>query len=181
MFLKIKIQLYVKATIVALILLAGQVSGQGISRDSLSNYTGIWMGFSFPDSSNLKPKSTARLFWRIHRIDTMKNEIEITQTGQRFDNASEINNPKKEIYKMHFDSLGFSIALKGGLPNAKYNLRLSHSKFEDFKAMKGVFNRSDQKETSSLFIFAKISDDTSDYVKPIGKVEVVVSPPPPIK
>jgi uncharacterized protein (DUF1810 family) len=181
MVLNIKIQPYIKATIIALFLLAGQASAQGITRDSLSNYTGIWMGFSFPDSSNLKPKSTARLVWRIHHVDTIKNEIEITQTGQRFDNASEIENPKKEIYKMYFDSSGFSIALRGGLPNSKYKLRLSHSKLQDLKAMKGVFERSDKKETSSLFIFAKISDDTSDYVKPIGKVEVVVSAPPSIK
>jgi hypothetical protein len=181
MILNIKIQPYFKATIIALILLAGQASAQGIARDSLSNYAGIWVGFSFPDSSNLKPKSTAHLVWRIHHVDTIKNEIEITQTGQRFDDASEIENPKKEIYKMHFDSLGFSIVLKGGLPNSKYKLSLSHSKFSDLKAMKGVFERSDQEETSSPFIFAKISDDTSDYVKPIGKVEVVVSPPPPIK
>jgi hypothetical protein len=181
MVLNIKIQPYFKATIIALILLAGQASAQGIAGDSLSNYTGIWTGFSFPDSSNLKPKSTAHLIWRIHRIDNIKNEIQITQTGQRFDNASEIENPKKEIYKMHFDTLGFLIELRGGLPNSKYKLRLSHTKLQDLKAMKGIFERSDQKETSSLFIFAKISDDTSDYVKPIGKVEVVVSPPPPIK
>src|SRR5690242_17814886 len=108
MIININIQPYVKATIIALMLLAGQASAQGIAHDSLFNCTGIWMGFPFPDSSNLKPKSTASLIWRIHHVDTLKKEIEITQTSQRFDNASEIENPKKEIYKMHIDSSGFS-------------------------------------------------------------------------
>lgn len=170
-----------KVVIVVLMLVAGQAYAQKPMRDSLSNYTGIWMGFTFADTNTVKPKLQAPLLWRIHRIDTLKQEIELTQTGQRFDDASVIENPKKQIHKILVEPSGFSIELEGRLPNSKYRVHLSHSGMQDLKAMKGVFERSDQKETSTTFIFGKISDDVSDDIKPNGKVEVIITPPPPIK
>ena len=46
--------------------------------------------------------------WRIHSIDVLKNEIEITQVGQRFDDGSEIKEPKKATYKIANDTNGFA-------------------------------------------------------------------------
>jgi len=173
-----RLQKFSRILILGFVLIANEASGQSPIKNT---YTGIWAGFAKPSPEQPQKREDIHLFWRVHRIDTVKNEIEITQTGQRFDDGSEIDGPKKAIYKFSLSDAGFSIMLDGREQNSKYKLNLSPLKMQDMIALNGSFERLDKKAESKAFLFAKISDDISEYVKPKGKVEVIVTPPPPIK
>jgi len=161
--------------------MASQASGQNAMKKSLGTYAGTWAGLSKQTLEQMQKGEGIHLYWRVHRIDTVKNEIDITQISQHFDDGSEIKHPKKETYKFILDGTVFSIKLNGHQSGSKYKLSLSPSEIPDMTALNGSFERLDKKTESKIFLFARTSDVISDYIKPEGKIEVLITPPPPVE
>jgi hypothetical protein len=177
----LKVQNYFKVLILLTVLLTNQVMGQNNVKKSLKEYTGTWSVYAKQSLEQMQKQKVSILIWRIHSIDVLKNEIEITQLGQRFDDGSEIKEPKKATYKIVTDTNGFAIILKGRQKNSKYKLTLSPLPITEIMMLSGTLERLDKKEENKLFTLGKTSEDTSVIETPLKKVEVVVQPPPPIE
>ena len=181
----LKVQNYFKVLILLTTLLTNQAMGQNNVKKSLNEYTGTWTMHEKQTleqmQEQLKKQKGVFLMWRIHSINVLKNEIEITQVGQRFDDGSEIKEPKKATYKIVTDAAGFAIILKGRQKNSKYKLTLTPLPITEIMMVSGTFERLDKKQENKLFTLAKVSEDTSVIETPLRKVEVVVQPPPPIE
>jgi hypothetical protein len=177
----LKVQNYFKVLILLTVLLTNQVMGQNNVKKSLNQYTGTWSVYAKQSLEQMQKQKVSILIWRIHSIDVLKNEIAITQIGQRFDDGSEIKEPKKATYKIVTDTNGFAIILKGHQKNSKYKLTLSPLPITEIMMLSGTLQRLDKKEENKLFTLGKTSEDTSVIETPLRKVEVVVQPPPPIE
>lgn len=182
----LKVQNYFKVLILLTALLTNQAMSQSNAKKSLNEYTGTWTGLAKQTleqmQEQLKKNKGLFLMWRIHSIDVLKNEIEITQLGNRFDDGSEINEPKKATYKIVTDANRFAIILNGRKKNSKYKLTLSPAPVTEIMMLNGTLERLDKKQENRLFTLARVSEDTSSVIEtPLKKVEVVVQPPPPIE
>ena len=177
----LKVQNYLKVLIPLIVLLTNHAMGQSNVKKSLNEYTGTWSVYAKQSLEQMQKQKISILIWRIHSIDVLKNEIAITQIGQRFDDGSKINGPKKATYKIITDTAGFAILLKGSQKNSKYKLTLSPLPITEIMMLSGTLERLDKKEENKLFTLGKTSEDTSIIETPLKKVEVVVQPPPPIE
>ena len=177
----LNVQNYFKVLTLLTILFTNPSMAQDNVKESLNQYTGTWSVFLKQPLEQMQKRKVSVLMWRIHSIDVLKNEIAITQIGQRFDDGSEIKEPKTATYKIVTDTNGFAILLNGRQKNSKYKLTLTPLPVTEIIMLSGTLERLDKKEENKLFTLGKISEDTAILKTPLRKVEVVVQPPPPVE
>ncbi|NQX55769.1 hypothetical protein HQN86_19260 [Pedobacter panaciterrae] len=153
---------------------------QSKQTDTLNKFTGTWSGVATKRLNENEIYRPYSITWRIHHIDNSKNQIELTEIGQRFESYEEIKKPKKATYKGHIDKDTLSIEISNPKTKNKYLVKLSLNKNEEHSMLIGKVEPIGTND-SLMFLLTKNGDDTSKYVKPKDEVEVVVLPPPPSK
>ena len=151
---------------------------QSKQTDTLNKFTGTWGGVAIKRLNESEIHRPYSIIWRIHRINNSKNQIELTEIGQRFESYEEIEKPKKAIYKGHIDKDTLSIEISNPTTNNKYLVKLSLNQNDQHFMLIGTVEPIGT-DDSLMFSLTKFNDDTSKYVKPKDEVEVIVMPPPP--
>lgn len=127
------------------------------------------MGAIVSEDKSQKPAET--LFWRIHRIDIKKQEIELTEFHRHFYNSEKIVDPKKIVRKgsIHKGYLWIEFECGTSKPVRVHLQLVEWSNLVYLKDKDPKINR------PFSFSLAKISHDTSDYIKPKGEVKIEVT------
>ncbi|ETZ21829.1 hypothetical protein [Pedobacter sp. V48] len=153
---------------------------QSKQTDTLNKFTGTWGGIAIKRLNENEIHRPYSVTWRIHRIVNSKNQIELTEIGQRFESYEEIEKPKKAIYKGYIDKDSLFIEISNPATKSRYSVKLALNQIGEHYGLRGNVEPVGTDE-SLMFSLTKFSDDTSKYVKPKDEVEVIVMPPPPIK
>jgi len=133
----------------------------------LDSYKGTWIGVATKQIKG--EKRISQIIWRIHNINNLKNEIEITELNQHFDYPGQIYEPKKRTYA-------------GKISNDKLCVSLKDSVGDDIKIVLYLFEQDGSRFLQNangqfnkyIFSLGKINNDTSIYVKPKDSVKVTV-------
>ena len=175
----------IKSLILFLLIFIGKpVYSQTTTTDTISNnIEGTWMGSYSLIRKDANDKASRPIYWRIHRVNNLKKEIEITEIGQAFDNGMEINDPKKLVYKGTYIDSTLVVYYNREVANVKYTFVFKRIKMDDLNGLQAEVNEDfDRSKFVKRFSLWKIRDDKSIYdKKAIRKVEVSIAPPPPIK
>lgn len=132
-----------------------------------SNYVlGTWVGVVAQDEKDIRSVS-----WRIHRVDNIKNEIELTEISPFFGSSSRIK-PQKTIYKGGSSSTFLTIVMND-IGEAPLDLRFKI--YQEDGALR-LTNTDEKHSNKGRFIvnFFKLNSDTSTYVPLDGIIEVEV-------
>ena len=146
-------------------------------------FTGTWAGtISQQDTTNTLPKVVS-FMWRIHSIDSLKREVQVTEVGRHFSDGSAIENPEKKTYKGTYSDSTLVIEYVNPAKKEKFVFKLKRKITGDMMLMQGsTVVESSGKKLTYDYTIAKFSDDTSIYVKPKeGEIEVAIASPPPVK
>lgn len=165
--------------IIACFFIANTTKAQSTQPDTLSKFTGTWLGATLPPLDGKDIKRLSYIIWRIHHIDNSKNQIELTEIGERFESAIEVKKPMKMNYKGYADGDSLFVDLNNHVTKGKFTFKMKLEKEEGGTLLRGFVQKNDGNKDSLPFYLIKVSDDTSTYIKPIKAVEVIVMPPPP--
>lgn len=154
---------------------------QSTQPETSNKLQGTWFAALLGSFDGKETKRSPLIIWRIHKVDNSKNQIELTEAGERFENAKDINNPKRMKYKGHADGDSLFIELNSHVSKGKFIVKLKLESEEENIVLKGSIQKTDGNNDSLLFYLTKVSDDTSTYIKPIKAAQVIVMPPPPPK
>lgn len=147
-------------------------------------FTGTWTGMiSQQDTTYTLPKMVS-FMWRIHSIDSLKREVQVTEIGRYFSDGSAIVNPKKKIYKGTYSDSTLVIEYVNPAKKEKFVFNLKKKSMDDMLLMQGsTLVKSSGKKVTYNYMLGKFSDDTSIFVKPKKgeEVEVSIASPPPIR
>jgi hypothetical protein len=174
-----------KPGLVLIILLFAQVAKSQTDLKMMisDSLTGTWVG-SFSQSIGQKEnKRPILIFWRIHKIDEEKQQVEMTQMGQRLD-GSDIKKPKSLTYKGFFKDSCLVLEFNKETSGMNLTLRLKKNKMDEMFLLQDMSTRDPGKGTiTTVCILGKISDDVSKYKKPKNseRVEIAIASPPPVK
>ncbi|WP_426329075.1 hypothetical protein [Pedobacter sp. R-06] len=124
------------------------------------------MGTIVKQDKSQKPVET--LFWRIHKIDIKKQEIELTEFDRHFYNSEKIVDPQKNVRKGGIHNGYLWIEFEYGLGKV-VRVHLQLVARSDLIYLK---DKDSQINLPYSFSLAKISNDTSYYVKPKGEVKI---------
>lgn len=151
-----------------------------LSADSL---TGTWAGSFTQLSDNSKNKHQNSFMWRIHKIDVAKQQVELTEIGNHFNDGSIIDNPKKLTYKGYIEDNCLVIEFNSQKTNSNTTFRLQIKRMDGMLMLQEISAPDDKTGESTLIgMLGKISNDISTYTKPKeGEIEVAIAAPPPIK
>lgn len=154
---------------------------QTMKADSTYNYTGTWMVHRMQQIKDISEiRKIKYSIWRIHEIDSTKNEVTITQIGHYLEDGAEIPQPQKEKIKGQVTEDGLILEVEDRISKQSHRLTL-HSEMEgDLFTLKSFTGEGFPPADEFHIRMAKIADDTADYVKPEVEVEVIVMPPPPV-
>jgi hypothetical protein len=153
---------------------------QATAKSAMSNnLLGTWLGIIVPTNEKGADREPVKIVWRIHSIDNLKKQVELTDMRQRIFDGSEIENPKKSTYKGSYTDSVFVIEFDSLATSVKFNLKFKRDVSDERPLLQGKAVTNDngnRKEVS--FNLLKINDDTSKYVTPKkGSVEVTIMPP----
>lgn len=149
-----------------------------LQTDTLKKITGTWGGASM-DVSKGKYESVSYVTWRIHDIDNVKNQVEITEINQKVYTGKEIKDPKKTIYKGRVDG-DFLLVEVGDLDEKKYSVKLKFDDSGEINVLKGSV-RAEKNKHDFVFHMLRSNDDISTYVKPTGDFQIIITPPPSVE
>ncbi len=153
---------------------------QSKQTDTLNKFTGTWGGIVIKRLNENEIHKPYSIIWRIHRIVNSKNQIELTEIGQRFESYEEIKKPKKAIYKGHIDKNTLSIEISNSTTKSKYLVKLNLNQNEEHSMLIGTVEPIGTND-SLMISLTKFNDDISDEIGPVKSVEVILTPPPPPK
>lgn len=154
---------------------------QSKQTDTLNKFTGIWLGMRASPLAGVDAKKPSFISWRIHNIDNLKNQIELTEVGEGYGSGKEIKKPKRAIYKGHTEVDSLFMEFSNGRTKGKFTFKMKLEKEEGGTLLRGFVQKNDGNKDSLPFYLIKVSDDTSTYIKPIKAAQVIVMPPPPPK
>lgn len=164
---------YNRPTIVAIIvctlfLITFECPGQQ-SVDSVGKFTGLWFGTA---TSQVNGKNRAsNIIWKIHHIDTAKQEIKMTELSESFEDSKDINEPSSKIYRGTAEDSVLHIQLKRRNGSTiKLNLKLTN---RDGYILENSDTENSNKHEYAIFL-GKISNDISPYVKPKSPASVEI-------
>lgn len=153
------------------------------TQSAADSLTGTWAGTFRQINANSENRQDT-FFWRIHKIDVAKKQVELTEIGNHFSNGFTIDDPKKSTYRGFFEKNRLVIEFKGEKSNTNITLRLEIKRMDGMLMLQEI-SAPDIKTGQSTLIcmLGKISDDTSKYQKPKKgeEVEVAIASPPPLK
>ncbi len=177
---------YLKTFLLLIAILIGNTarSQENHKKVITENLLGTWIGFFAQSGSTARLKRQAQLVWRIHSIDTVKSQIELTDMGQNFTNGIEIKKPMKLKYKGTLKDSTFVIEFNNKGAYGTFTFKFVRKKLDDTFVLSGVTAEDDNVDhIKTNYYFVKISDDTSKYVRPKKgtEVDVAIATPPPIK
>lgn len=124
-------------------------------------------------------KKPSFISWRIHNIDNLKNQIELTEVGEGYGSGKEIKNPKRAIYKGHTEVDSLFMEFSNGRTKGKFIFKMKFEKEGESTLLRGFVQKNDGNKDILPFHLVKISDDTSAEIGPVKSVEVILNPPPP--
>jgi hypothetical protein len=153
---------------------------QNIQLDTLSKFKGTWAGSSMEISKGKEFTRVSYVIWRIHGINNLVNQIEVTEINQKVYTGEEIKDPVKTIYKGRVVGDSLFAEVEGPANKNKLLVKLGFGKTEGVDLLKGTVESTEPKDNFA-FHMIRINDDISTYVKPKEFVEVIVTPPPPVK
>lgn len=79
--------------LLTIILTCNAARSQTATTNTISDdLPGTWIGYFMQIDKTGAGKGQAQLLWRIHCVDSVKKQVELTEMGQRFDNGAEIQN-----------------------------------------------------------------------------------------
>ncbi|MGY4384486.1 hypothetical protein ACVWYN_001512 [Pedobacter sp. UYP24] len=148
------------------------------------NLLGTWIGFFVQSGGKAGLNRHAQLVWRIHRIDSIKSQVELTDMGQNFTDGVEIKKPIKLKYNGTSKDSTFVIEFENKGAYKTFAFKFVRKKENDMFLLNGITaEENNGNHINTSYYLVKISDDTSKYVRPKKGKEVVVAiaSPPPIK
>lgn len=166
------------AFMIACFFVVNRTMAQNTQTDTLNKFTGTWVGVATKQRNENEIYRPYSVSWRIHRIDNSKNQIELTEIGQRFESYDEIKKTKRATYKGNVDKDSLFIEIRNHTSKSKYLVKLGLKQNEGHSALVGTVEHVGTNE-SMMFLLTKISDDTSKYITPIKSTQVIITPPPP--
>ena len=93
--------------------------------------TGTWIGrIAHHDTNHALPKSVS-FMWRIHSVDSLKKEVQLTEAGEHFSDGSAIVNPKKKTYKGTFGDSTLVIEYVNQAKKEKFVFNLKKKSMDD--------------------------------------------------
>ena len=94
-------------------------------------FSGTWAGtISQQDSTNTLPKVVS-FMWRIHNIDSLKREVQVTEVGRHFSDGSAIENPEKKTYKGTYGDSTLVIEYVNQAKKEKFVFNLKKKSMDD--------------------------------------------------
>lgn len=153
-------------SILMLAAISGECSAQKIAAIPSSDYTGLWFGGS---AHLVNGKNQLSMFlWKIHKIDNVKREIELTELMKHFDDSTEIENPVRRVYKGFANKDGLEIELKT-VDRKSLIVKLKAVLLEENSTLQSRIT-----EDKYYFNLTRISRDTTNYVKPKVPIKVEI-------
>jgi hypothetical protein len=173
----------IKSIILFVLIFIGKTAfAQSDKVDSLSrDLKGSWVGMSMNKAKNEGQGPMILVLWRIHSLDSLKKQIEITEFNQTLD-GSKIHNPNKHVYKGTYTDSTLIIHYDREVANVTYTLEFQRTKLNGINMLQANANEDfDKTKDKMMFYLSKISDDAPIYdKKAFQEVEVSISTPPPI-
>lgn len=144
-----------------------------------NNLLGTWIGIIGQTDANGGDQEPVKIAWRIHSIDTLKEQVELTDMAQRFNDGAEIENPIKLKYKGTYRDSIFLVTFDKQPKKLTFTFKVKRNDLDGKLLLMGqaiADDIGDQKVVG--FHLVKVSDDTSEYVKPKkGRIAVTITSP----
>lgn len=95
------------------------------------NILGTWIGILGQTDENAGYKEPVKIAWRIHSIDHVKKQVELTDMGQRIHDGSEIENPIRLKYNGTYRDSVFVIAFDKPVKHVKFTFKVKRNGLDD--------------------------------------------------
>lgn len=165
-------------------MIASTVYSQTKDKSDANYFLGTWSGMVGRSATDKLKMDYSIFIWRIHKVDTDKDQIEMTEVYYKPSMYDTISTEKPRMsYLARIEGKSLSIQLTDLEADTTFMLKLSPDTISGMQYLKSEPGKLRFQNRKVGYVIRKIDDDSGD-VPPKDQrmqVEVIVQPPPPVE